>query len=243
MNRLYSLISIGMLAASASSLPQQLDKLITESAQLKAYSASADTIDAAADAARLGLPNAAVGGGLSAEQRQLIAEASPESMVMSSPMMTAMVRAAQGGGGMPEINAKRTVLAGYRAYQQNQAAILGLMWAGPALLVFLAGVMLVVGAKGVARFLAQLCFSMSSKWLFIFSVSAAALYAAAHVNLWTSLPHDLWAVPITALLVAGGILRVADLNYPVWNTTTGALISPLLSCLFIVGCGRFGLFR
>jgi hypothetical protein len=239
MSRLYSLISIVMLAVSASSLPQQLDKLINQSAQIKAYAGGEDTVLAAERAARDGKLNLDA---LTPEQRQLLAEASSDPAALTGKLSAALVLASKRGG-MPDVDAKRQVLAVYRAYQQNQAIILGAMWAAPALLVFVAGVMLAIGAKGIARFLAKLCFSMSSKWLFIFSVSAAGLYAAAHINLWSSLPHDLWAVPVVALLAAGGILRVADMNYPVWNSTTGALISPLLSCLFIVGWGRFGLFR
>jgi hypothetical protein len=243
MSRLLSLVSIAMLAASVGSLPQQIDKLMAVNTQLNSMAmGNEDDLLRAANASMTGQPQANPLEGLSAEQRQLIADASPEAKELASPLMTAMVKASKTGGAK-ELDAKRSVLAAYRAYQQNQAEILGIIWAAPALLLFLAGLLLLFGAKGASRVLAELCFSLSSKWLLLLSVGAAALYAVAKVNLWTALPHDLWGVPVAALLVAGGMLRIADFNYPVWNSTIGALIAPLLSCLIIVGCGRFGLPR
>jgi hypothetical protein len=237
MGRLSGLLSLAMLGFSAASLPQKLDGLLAMKAGLdQQMLAQQDTILAAADAARDG--GTSKPAQLTAEERQLAAEFSPQSQVLTTPIMGAILQASKSRG-VSQLDASRWLLAAYQTFQQNQALFISVVWAAPAALLLPAGLLLALGFKGGTRFLADHCLSLSTWWLLALSAATAALFVAAKVNLWTTLPHDLWAVPAAAVLFSAGLLKLVDVNFPVWNAAFGALGAPLLSCVFILGFDRF----
>jgi hypothetical protein len=169
----------------------------------------------------------------SPEERQLAAEASPDTVVMANPVVLDILRASKSRG-VPKLDAKRYVLAAHQAYAENQAALISVLWGAPAAVLGTACLFLLFGAKGAARYIGGLCNSLSRLWIFLLSIGTALVFLAARVNLWAALPTDVWVVPLAAMLGSAAFLRALDMNYPFWNSSVSALTAPLASCALVL---------
>ncbi len=108
------------------------------------------------------------------------------------------------------------------------------VWWIPAVLLMLAVLFAIVDLKGVSRALAGVCHGLAGFWLMALAGAAPALYKLLRVDVWGTLPGELWGVPAGALLLSAVIMNFLDLNTPVWNRTVISLAAPIVSCLAVL---------
>lgn len=168
--------------------------------------------------------------GLSDEERELMQDAAPQ-LKFRSNALTRQVGLAPGGAGGAALpgNAGKLLkslksqkgpqfqsfsdLRGdlLRFYYSRQAAMAYALWLIPA------------GAV-VLSFLLFLCKRYTLSMLltsFLFTLAA--------------LPRELWLSPVVFLVVAAGMLHLADENYPFWNRTLSTLFTPIAASLLAAG--------
>lgn len=190
--------------------------------------------------------------GLSAEERELLADAAPK-LEFKDNALTRQLGLASGGGEKSDIiqlpgaagkvmnrlkgaapefqNFKDFRGELLRWYSGHQAAMAYALWAVPA------------GALGLA-FLLFLCkrYTLSmllTGWVFllanflIWTLSASVVLSAVltRQSLLAALPRELWLSPVVFLVAAAGMLRLADENYPFWNRTVTTLFTPIAASL------------
>ncbi len=264
MGRLLSLAFIAVLAVSAGSIPQRVTALLPRSqagdpafggaiqtgdlGDLRRLLQQAERLqnDAATEAtglqdeparAEAAFAPSRAGAAISPEARQLLADISPEAKEMRNPLMDALLRASRRGGASP-FQALQLAAMARRVYEENQASIMAVVWAVPSVLLVLSLLCSLLGAKGWARFTAELCSALSKNWLMLVSFAAVGAFLGPRVNLWAELLPDLWAVPVGALVLGAAMLRAQDMNSPVWNRLMLGLAAPLFSCAVILGWDR-----
>lgn len=100
---------------------------------------------------------------------------------------------------------------------------------GPAVILGFSVVLALVDFKGAARASAGFCHRASGNWLVFLSAAGLGLRYGCRVDVWGLVPGEFCWAPAGALLVSAAILRVLDLNEPVWNKTFLSLAAPVLS--------------
>jgi hypothetical protein len=119
-------------------------------------------------------------------------------------------------------------------YAANQAAADLALKAVPAAFVLFGFAALACKGFPQARFCGDLGWTLSRRWLQVLSWGCALLAFAAHSNPWPLVPRTLFLAPLLWLAASGLLLSRLDPNYPVWNSTLGALPLPLLSMAVVV---------
>ncbi len=119
----------------------------------------------------------------------------------------------------------------------NHASLQKAAWRFPLIILGLAVLFLALGQKSWARLLAGFCHSVTRKWLFVFSLAVVGSFMFLSMNLWHILPGCLWQAPIVCVLFSAGLLRMMDMNAPVWNRTLLSLLSPLTACVLVSAIG------
>jgi hypothetical protein len=121
------------------------------------------------------------------------------------------------------------------AYAQLQPMLKSWLWAVPGTLVLLAVLGIFTPWSGLTRAFAGLGFGVSRLWLWLVAGIAATLAIFAQVNVWLSLPAELIVPPAVCLLVSTLLLKLNDMNYPVWNSLLKGCLAPIGSALLAVG--------
>jgi len=261
MSRILSLVSLLSLAGTAGTLPQRLKPLLAGAGLPPSIQASLRSAGGARQGEMVASPEmermleaALAGSGampakflesLAPEERQIAAELRPQVEVLTNPLMAKLLQASSSSpsasgaqGADPRLEVARYAALAHRVYEENQDRLIGVLWGAPVSLLALAGLFYVLGVKGASRHFAGACHSLAAKALFLISLGAAVMFLAFKVDLWASLPQDLWTVPVGALIVSGAFLKVVDLNFPIWNSTVTSLMAPIGSCALILGYDR-----
>ena len=183
--------------------------------------------------------------GLSAEERRLMADAAPKIRFKNNPLTRQLglaggKTAAQGGGEAAGVfsrlrSAKAPEFQNFkdfrgdilRFYYGHQAGMAYALWALPAGALALALLLLFVKRYTLSMLVAGWVFLASNFLLWALSASVVLSTVLTKKNLLAALPRELWLSPVFFLVLAVGLLRLADENYPFWNRTISALFTPI----------------
>ena len=124
----------------------------------------------------------------------------------------------------------------YRALQPRIAVWLWLAPLVPLLLGF--------GALGLSQFsfalwAAEFGCRWSRLWLWLLSGTVVALFLATRSNPWPLVPSELIVPPLYWLAGSALLLRLLDMNHPIWNTLWRGCAFPLASMGLIAALLRF----
>ena len=230
------------MGASVGTLPQHLNTLLHSVSQIsQPQTSEGGSTQGLSEVAELSTALSKVSeapAGLSNEERSLLSDASPEVKVMANPLMAKILQNSAAGhpsdpGAVQQ--SLQTLISFQKFYDDYQTTLSGLLWASCVGLVLLAALVLVLDMKGLSRLLCGVVHSLSGRWLWAVSIGALGAFLSMKVNLWASLPSELWVAPSVGLLMSAGLLRTLDMNAPVWNGTFTSLLAPLASCGIILG--------
>ena len=197
-------------------------------------------------------PRAAAG--LSAEERELLADAAPK-LAFKDNALTRQLGIAPGDAGQkaglmempgaagqvmhrlkgvkaPEFQNFKDFRGGLlRYYAGHQAAMAYALWAVPAGALALAFLLFLCKRYTLSMLLTGWVFLLAN--FLIWALSAAVVLSAVltRQSLLPALPRELWLAPVVFLVAAAGMLRLADENYPFWNRTVSTLFTPIAASL------------
>lgn len=187
--------------------------------------------------------------GLSAEERELMADAAPK-LEFKDNALTRQLGLAPGGAGAaaaaqlpggagkvmkrlrqakaPEFQNFADFRGGMlRWYSANQGTMAYVLWAAPAGTLALAFLLFLCKRYTVSMLFTGWVFLLAN--FLIWALSAAVLFSAVLTkqSLLAALPRELWLSPVVFLVASAGMLRLADENYPFWNRTVSTLFTPI----------------
>ncbi len=125
---------------------------------------------------------------------------------------------------------------GYRALGPKVSAWLWIVPFGVLTLGFAA---MAFSQAAYARWAAELGCGGSRLWLGAVSWAIVGLAVATKMNPWPLIPNELILPPIAWLAGSACLMRLVDMNHPVWNSLLRGCMYPLLSMAFVVGFQRF----
>lgn len=154
--------------------------------------------------------------------------------VIRNPLIDSLLGMGKGTGAraapaLPLTPPSRTDVLRWRPSKEAAAWLSSAATWGLAALLTIAVVLAIVDLKGAARALAGACHWVTGNWLILLSGAGLGLRYAWRVDVWGLLPGEFCWAPAAAVLASAGILRVLDMNEPVWNKTVLALAAPVLS--------------
>ena len=117
-------------------------------------------------------------------------------------------------------------------YASLRPRLMPLLWALPGTLLALAVLGIFISSFSLTRTAAGMAYGISRLWLWALAWGSLGLAAATRVNAWEALPTEWVAPPVAGLVAAAFLLKVIDMNYPVWNSAVKGLLSPLGSAAF-----------
>jgi len=191
--------------------------------------------------------------GLSAEERELMADAAPKlefkdnaltrqlglaagsgekADALQLPGAAGKVMSRLKGAKAPEFQNFKDFRGGLlRYYAGHQAAMAYALWAAPAAALALAFLLFLCKRYTLSMLLTGWVFLLAN--FLIWALSAAVLLSAVltRQSLLAALPRELWLSPVVFLVAAAGMLRLADENYPFWNRTVSTLFTPIAASL------------
>jgi len=85
----------------------------------------------------------------------------------------------------------------------------------------------------LARATGRLGVGVARSWLVVLSFTAMAIAIATRTNPWIAVPDELVFAPVIALAASAFALRLADFNYPIWNSLIRGCGAPVISMGFI----------
>ena len=229
--------------APASSLPapaalSQLAELVKKAQEAGVSTAPDGTPQAVpADLKRMIEEAAAHPESYTQDEKQMLTELKDvaDSKAMRAPvieelMKTHRARAGQLGGWAASLKAWHSKAAG--GYASWRPRLMPLLWALPGTLLALAVLGIFLSSFSLTRTAAGLAYGISRLWLWALAWGSLGLAAAIRVNAWGDIPTELVAPPVVGLLAASFLLKLIDMNYPVWNSAVKGLLSPLGSAAF-----------
>lgn len=166
------------------------------------------------------------------DERQMLAELKDvaDSQALRAPVVeellkTHRARAEQVGGWAASVKSGYELTAA--RYGSLRSRLLPLLWALPGVFVALAVAGVFLSSFSLTRGAAGLAYGISRIWLRALAWGFLGLALAVRVNAWEALPMELVAPPVAGLLAASFLLKLIDMNYPVWNSAVKGLLSPL----------------
>jgi len=212
----------------------------------------ADLPRAMAELRSLGSASPGAVSGLSAEERELMRDTAPNLKFKSNQLTRQLGLAGKrpgSGGAVPGVAGR--ILSGLKngpgvkfqsvsdfrndllaVYSENQAAAAFGLWLVPTAAAALSFLFFLCKRYTLSMMLTGLIFALSN--FLIWALSAAMVLSTLFTkqSLLAALPRELWLSPVVFLVVSGGMLRLADENYPFWNKTVTTLFMPIAaSCL------------
>ncbi len=190
--------------------------------------------------------------GLSAEERELLADAAPKiefkdntltrqlglagggekADLMQLPGAAGKVMHRLKGARAPEFqNFKDFRGELLRYYAGHQAAMAYALWAAPAGALALAFLLFLCKRYTLSMLLTGWVFLLANFLLWTLSASVLLSAVLTRQSLLAALPRELWLSPVAFLVAAAGMLRLADENYPFWNRTVATLFTPIAASL------------
>ncbi|HOX22030.1 MAG TPA: hypothetical protein PLL10_01090 [Elusimicrobiales bacterium] len=193
------------------------------------------------------------------EERQMYREMSPQMEMITNPVVQKLLGSGKPGAGVAgllntasgqesgeaalfsplqklSLQLKAWVLVGRTVYYPKyRSELLFVMWAVPLCLMAAAFILLMLGQATAAAAFGQLVYRLSSLFLVLVSIAAAAAYLALKINLLAYIPMECWCAAVVFVFGGGLIMRSVDMNYPFWNYTVTSLLTPAMaSCLIFV---------
>jgi len=122
-------------------------------------------------------------------------------------------------------------------FQQHRLMFLGLNLA--FFLLVLIGVAMAVAFQRftMARRLAEKSFRLGSIEVLLVCIITVLAHVGG-LNFLAGVHYLIWLVPVICVLLFAGILRLIDMNYPIWNETFASVCLPVLSAVLILEWGR-----
>ncbi len=125
-------------------------------------------------------------------------------------------------------------------FKKNRKAILPLIWWGvPLLLMVLTLLSIVVFCYAIARALCTVTFKFCTLTLTVMSLGVMVSAIAGKPELITAIPRDMWFAPILFILGSATVLKLIDMNSPVWNEALKAFGFPILSSAVVLAWTYF----
>jgi hypothetical protein len=157
---------------------------------------------------------------------------------MEAPVLRKLAEAAGSPAGRTA-SVRSKVRSAYEAflsgYERRRSGLMPLLWGLPLSLAALAVLGILFSSPALTRLFARAGFGLCRLWLSLLAWGAAGLALAAWVNPWLGLPREFLAAPLSGLLACALLLRLNDMNYPVWNPLLTGCLSPIASALFAFG--------
>ena len=229
MGRWISLLFLLVLGASAAGLPPHIQKLLRV---LPFPNVTRTSVELPSPVEK----NPA----FNDEVSRLLSKTSPAMDVKMTPLMRSLSTRSNEPDFDALRNAARVKVGGF--YQANREALSDWVWGVPALILLASFLCLILGQKGYARFLGRACFSLCRVWILGLSLITVLCFTLWQVNAWGLLPPGFWISPILSVLVSAGLLRLLDMNFPVWNATLMSFLSPLIACAIMLAWDKMMIF-
>jgi len=117
-----------------------------------------------------------------------------------------------------------------RFLKKNKNAVLPMIWWGvPLILMVFTLLSIVFFCYAVARVLCTFTFKFCTLTLTLLSLAVLASAIAGKPEFIVAIPRDMWFAPVLFILGSAAVIKLIDMNYPVWNEALKAFGFPILS--------------
>lgn len=185
--------------------------------------------------------------GLSAEERGILQDAAPKirfkknaltkklglagggaAETSGGPLAAASALSRLRRGSAPEFQSFKDFRGSLlRFYYSHQSSVAYALWVVPAAALVLSLLLLLLKRYTLSMLIGGWVFLAANILLWALSASVVLSTMMTRQNLLAILPRELWLSPVVFLIAAVGMLRLADENYPFWNRTVSALVTPV----------------
>ncbi|MCX5786294.1 MAG: hypothetical protein NTX59_11455 [Elusimicrobia bacterium] len=121
------------------------------------------------------------------------------------------------------------------SFRKNKNAVLPMIWWGvPLILMVLTLLGIVFFHYAFARLLCSCTFKFCTLTLTVLSLGVLAAAIAGKPGFIVAIPRDIWFAPVLFILGSATVIRIIDMNYPIWNEALKAFAFPILSSVVVM---------
>ncbi|HAH31473.1 MAG TPA: hypothetical protein DCL44_04060 [Elusimicrobia bacterium] len=188
--------------------------------------------------------------GLARPARESIADDEPANDDEQAALQK-MIAEVGAGGGLGGLSAKaggmgflsqnmESMEQAWKFFKKNKNSVLPVTWWGlPLILMILTLFSVVFCWYAVARFLCGLTFKFCTLTLTLLSLAIIVSAIAGKPEFIGAIPRDLWFAPVIFITGSAVVIRIIDMNYPVWNEALKAFAFPILTSVGVIGWTYF----